>query len=61
LIDINPKQICAVEARKFLKFGSTSPSLNCEPYFLVDALIQEAKETVNSTLKVYGSSFRVEE
>jgi hypothetical protein len=61
LIDKNPKYIIAVEARNSLKLGSTSPSLNQEPYSLLTLPAERQKKTVNPKLKGYGSSCRVED
>jgi hypothetical protein len=55
------KCIHAGEARNSLKLGSTSPSLNQDPYFLLMLPAERQKKTVNPTLKVYGSNCKVEE
>jgi hypothetical protein len=61
LIDNNPKSIIVKEARSLLKLGSTSPSLRQETLFLLMIPDEIQKKTVNSKLKCYGSSCRVEE
>jgi hypothetical protein len=61
LLKLGNTYVCVGEARNSSKLGSTSPSLNQEPLSLLTLPAERQKKTLNPSLKVYGSSCRIEE